>query len=173
MGFGTPHKVCLIILSDKRLAVLDLNSNKLTDLPLSIGFCRGLNQVGNGINIRDNPIGTFLRKELTKESKEMMERMDIGSDQLMDFLEKRMEESESAPRWEDLVPQVKEDPTPSEKKITVEELQEQEKKLSALTEWILQTLGTLKSELLSLKADLGSDPSEEHREKINQLHEVC
>ena len=34
-----------------RLVVLDLSSNELSDLPVSMGHCVGLGKLGSGINI--------------------------------------------------------------------------------------------------------------------------
>jgi Leucine-rich repeat (LRR) protein len=39
-----------------RLCVLNIADNKLTDLPLSLGYCNGLSKFGAGINMERNPI---------------------------------------------------------------------------------------------------------------------
>jgi Leucine-rich repeat (LRR) protein len=63
-----------------RLVRLNLASNQLADLPMSIGYCGGLGQLGAGINISQNPI----------DSAEMVKKFKVGTDHLLDFLEKRL-----------------------------------------------------------------------------------
>eukprot|EP01112_Ceratiomyxa_fruticulosa_P021984 TRINITY_DN7930_c0_g1_i1.p1 TRINITY_DN7930_c0_g1~~TRINITY_DN7930_c0_g1_i1.p1 ORF type:complete len:619 (-),score=165.17 TRINITY_DN7930_c0_g1_i1:9-1865(-) len=63
-----------------RLVVLNLMDNQLGDLPLSLGYCIGLGKLGAGISIARNPI----------QSEEMIAKYQIGTDHLLDYLEKRM-----------------------------------------------------------------------------------
>eukprot|EP01116_Phalansterium_solitarium_P002113 TRINITY_DN11963_c0_g1_i1.p1 TRINITY_DN11963_c0_g1~~TRINITY_DN11963_c0_g1_i1.p1 ORF type:complete len:355 (-),score=124.12 TRINITY_DN11963_c0_g1_i1:29-1093(-) len=62
-----------------RLVVLNLSDNLLTDLPVSIGLCQGLGQIGSGINLDRNPI----------QDSSMLKKWKIGTDHLLDYLEKR------------------------------------------------------------------------------------
>lgn len=63
-----------------RLVMLNVSDNQLTDLPLSLGYCVGLGKLGAGINLDRNPI----------KSSSMLKKWNIGTDHLLDFLEKRM-----------------------------------------------------------------------------------
>ena len=63
-----------------RLVVLNLSDNKLTDLPPSLGDCYGLAKLGAGINIERNPIS----------DPEMVRKYQIGTDHLVDYLEKKL-----------------------------------------------------------------------------------
>lgn len=59
-----------------RLVQLDLSDNQLSDLPLSMGHLTGLQT----LMVQGNPI----------RNSRLMEKFAIGSDHLVDFLEKRM-----------------------------------------------------------------------------------
>jgi len=63
-----------------RLVVLNLSDNCLRDLPLSLGLCTGLDKLGAGINLDRNPI----------DNPELMKKWKIGTDHLVDYLEKRI-----------------------------------------------------------------------------------
>jgi hypothetical protein len=70
-----------------RLTILNLSDNLLQDLPLSLGLCFSLGKLGAGINLDRNPI----------KSEEMYKKWKIGTDHLMDFLEKRYDRLGSPP----------------------------------------------------------------------------
>eukprot|EP01114_Cavostelium_apophysatum_P019521 TRINITY_DN6317_c0_g1_i1.p1 TRINITY_DN6317_c0_g1~~TRINITY_DN6317_c0_g1_i1.p1 ORF type:complete len:779 (-),score=216.56 TRINITY_DN6317_c0_g1_i1:53-2389(-) len=63
-----------------RLCALNVSDNQLVDLPLSIGKCISLGKLGSGIRLDRNPI----------KSQQMLIKFNIGTDHLLDFLEKRM-----------------------------------------------------------------------------------
>jgi Leucine-rich repeat (LRR) protein len=55
-----------------RLCNLNLADNELTNLPMSIGLCQGLDRLGAGFNIDRNPIG----------DEKMLKRFAVGTDHL-------------------------------------------------------------------------------------------
>jgi len=59
-----------------RLATLNVAYNQLRDLPMTIGFCLSITL----LNIQGNPI----------KSQEMLYKFSLGTDQLIDYLEKRL-----------------------------------------------------------------------------------
>jgi Leucine-rich repeat (LRR) protein len=63
-----------------RLVILNVSDNRLKDLPLSLGMCGGLGRLGSGINLDRNPI----------KSSDMLKKWKIGTDHLLDYLEKRI-----------------------------------------------------------------------------------
>ncbi|KAH3759082.1 leucine rich repeat protein [Pelomyxa schiedti] len=62
------------------LAKLNLMDNQLTDLPLSIGYCKGLGEIGSGIQVARNPL----------QDPVMVERAIIGADHLLEYLERKL-----------------------------------------------------------------------------------
>ncbi len=59
---------------------LNISDNAIRDLPVSIGYCAGLAQIGQGLNIDRNPL----------KDAEMPTQYRIGADRLYMYLEKRM-----------------------------------------------------------------------------------
>lgn len=70
-----------------RLVVLDVNTNKLSDLPVSLGRCIGLGKLGAGINCAANPI----------QDEALLAKYRIGTDHLLDYLEKRLAQAGNPP----------------------------------------------------------------------------
>jgi Leucine-rich repeat (LRR) protein len=96
-----------------RLCQLNLSDNKLTDVPVSLGYCISLGRIGSGISLDRNPIASV----------EMLQCHRLGADRLLFFLEERLKNTENAPTWEEL----KSIPLPQFK--SYEELEEERKYL--------------------------------------------
>lgn len=64
-----------------RLCNLNLADNELTNLPMSIGLCQGLDRLGAGFNIDRNPI----------TDEKMLKRFAVGTDHLCQYLANRLQ----------------------------------------------------------------------------------